>query len=496
MPKFRYIRFTPLKRRIDTGGVQLALLQIKYKNQVLVAKASNPGGTYTGGHEGPDKAVDGSIHTKWFDHNAKPLILDFGEAKEMDSYTWVTANDCVERDAISWTLEGSNDQSLWQVIDRRENYPTPTARKNHLPDLIFNFNKLAENQQPVVEPKKVEVPADFNCPITGEIMIDPVCTMDGHTYERQAIEEWFKKNSTSPKTGVLLTDKTTMPNWSLKGAIADWLKKNPQCSDEEFFAACDRGGDLEEIKKLLFLGANIEAKRGDFGLTALHEAIINNRLELAKFLVQQGADIHTRDKHGRGIWHNINESSFYQPVYDFLLEKKVDINAKDNAGDTPLHLGGFLGGGEYHMRKMTFLVEHGADLEAKGNNGCTPLHMSAWKGNNELARYLIQKGANTKALNNDKLTPYQLAEREKKISTAQVILTTKQEVKKTVIQSVQEVQVLRKEISDLKKVVQQQQDQINSLVKQLKDQKQKIDPQDSKKEEHHFPNFQFGKYKN
>jgi hypothetical protein len=33
----------------------------------------------------------------------------------------------------------------------------------------------------------------FQCPVTMEVMIDPVITADGHTYERKAIEKWFER---------------------------------------------------------------------------------------------------------------------------------------------------------------------------------------------------------------------------------------------------------------------------------------------------------------
>ena len=39
------------------------------------------------------------------------------------------------------------------------------------------------------------------CPITQEVMNDPVICADGHSYERAAIEEWFRtKHKTSPLT--------------------------------------------------------------------------------------------------------------------------------------------------------------------------------------------------------------------------------------------------------------------------------------------------------
>jgi hypothetical protein len=40
--------------------------------------------------------------------------------------------------------------------------------------------------------------ASFLCPITHELMTDPVIDPDGNSYERSAIENWLKEHSTSP----------------------------------------------------------------------------------------------------------------------------------------------------------------------------------------------------------------------------------------------------------------------------------------------------------
>ena len=47
-----------------------------------------------------------------------------------------------------------------------------------------------------------ELLEELYCPITGtgEVMIDPVQGNDGHTYEREAIENWLSRNKTSPQT--------------------------------------------------------------------------------------------------------------------------------------------------------------------------------------------------------------------------------------------------------------------------------------------------------
>lgn len=61
---------------------------------------------------------------------------------------------------------------------------------------------------------------DLECPISLEIMDDPVIAMDGFTYEREAIERWFKSSNSSPLTNEELESKLLVPNRRLKAIIA------------------------------------------------------------------------------------------------------------------------------------------------------------------------------------------------------------------------------------------------------------------------------------
>lgn len=61
--------------------------------------------------------------------------------------------------------------------------------------------------------------SNFVCPITAEIMVDPVIDRDGNTYERTAIEEWLKRHGTSPITRRPLNFSDLTPNRVLKNAI-------------------------------------------------------------------------------------------------------------------------------------------------------------------------------------------------------------------------------------------------------------------------------------
>ena len=72
------------------------------------------------------------------------------------------------------------------------------------------------------------IPDGFICPITQDVMKDPVMLMDGHSYERKAIEDWLTRSGRSPLTNELLSDRTTLiENYALKSSIESFMKQNP-----------------------------------------------------------------------------------------------------------------------------------------------------------------------------------------------------------------------------------------------------------------------------
>jgi len=71
---------------------------------------------------------------------------------------------------------------------------------------------------------QMEIPSDIVCPITQEIMVDPVVAMDGHSYERTAIMQWLAKHKTSPKTNEELGTDTVVPNHNLRARIMDFIE--------------------------------------------------------------------------------------------------------------------------------------------------------------------------------------------------------------------------------------------------------------------------------
>ncbi|XP_057858382.2 U-box domain-containing protein 45 [Cryptomeria japonica] len=71
------------------------------------------------------------------------------------------------------------------------------------------------------------VPEEFRCPISLQLMSDPVIICSGQTYERVCIEKWFSEgHDTCPKTQQKLSYLSVTPNYCVKGLIGSWCEKN------------------------------------------------------------------------------------------------------------------------------------------------------------------------------------------------------------------------------------------------------------------------------
>ncbi|KAL1140396.1 hypothetical protein AAG570_000328 [Ranatra chinensis] len=70
----------------------------------------------------------------------------------------------------------------------------------------------------------LDTPYELLCPITHHIMRDPVKCADGYTYERSAIESWFRRgHCTSPMTNIDLTTTHVEQNIRLQATIGAYL---------------------------------------------------------------------------------------------------------------------------------------------------------------------------------------------------------------------------------------------------------------------------------
>ena len=97
------------------------------------------------------------------------------------------------------------------------------------PDDRPSFGALYDTLQDVLvecesRERQKEVPREFLCSISYEIMEDPVVCADGHTYDRSHIEKWLQNNDTSPLTGLILPDTSLKPNHALRSLIETYRR--------------------------------------------------------------------------------------------------------------------------------------------------------------------------------------------------------------------------------------------------------------------------------
>ncbi|XP_047136345.1 uncharacterized protein LOC100211223 isoform X2 [Hydra vulgaris] len=141
-----------------------------------------------------------------------------------DVCTWlrsIALDDYVEvftTNAIDGTeLMCLNDDSLSNSLNI-----SPLGHRNKIIREINQLKQLSYYNDDIVGCNNDNdvVPSDFLCPITMEIMVDPVIAADGFTYEKKSIMSWLSSGKlTSPMTNIPLSHTELVPNQSLKNVI-------------------------------------------------------------------------------------------------------------------------------------------------------------------------------------------------------------------------------------------------------------------------------------
>ncbi|KAL2525277.1 U-box domain-containing protein 4 [Abeliophyllum distichum] len=94
------------------------------------------------------------------------------------------------------------------------------ALVTHMHDLLV-IKKQSDTCNPV------PIPADFCCPLSLELMTDPVIVSSGQTYERAFIRKWIDLGlNVCPKTRQPLSHSNLIPNYTVKALIANWCESN------------------------------------------------------------------------------------------------------------------------------------------------------------------------------------------------------------------------------------------------------------------------------
>lgn len=169
------------------------------------------------------------------------------------------------------------------------------------------------------------------------------------------------------------------------------------------------------VEHLLRSGAD-PASKCNGGYSNLHKAALKGYLDIAKHLVNHGADM--------GIDNNPEEmSALYLASYkghidlaEFFMQRGASLSTELEDGYTPLH--GAAMGGQTEM--CEFLLKHGAKIRSEGK--VTPLHAAAASGNLAVAEYILEIGVNVQVEYHQGFTPLHAAIGEKQTEMVEFLL--------------------------------------------------------------------------
>ncbi|KAI0403886.1 hypothetical protein F4802DRAFT_274543 [Xylaria palmicola] len=159
-------------------------------------------------------------------------------------------------------------------------------------------------------------------------------------------------------------------------------------------------GKLSIVRALIEHGADVNPKR-DSEIPALVKAAEGGNVAVVSALLAHNADPNARNRLGQTALF-VAAIKGHDKVIEALIAGHADVNAKDKEGRSPLL---YLASERSTKAKWTtatlgLLRRHGADVEVRDQIGRTPLLWAATNCNIELAKFLLENGANVAAANN------------------------------------------------------------------------------------------------
>jgi ankyrin repeat protein len=136
-----------------------------------------------------------------------------------------------------------------------------------------------------------------------------------------------------------------------------------------------RAKTLQEVEEILKERNYNINDRDQNGETALHLTCKAANVDIARYLLENGADPTARDNDGLTPLHIAAAYISDSDIFDLLLvaNRNVDIDASDESGMTALHFATATS----NVTCARFLLSNGANPNTRNQNGSTPLHFAA-----------------------------------------------------------------------------------------------------------------------
>ena len=196
-----------------------------------------------------------------------------------------------------------------------------------------------------------------------------------------------------------------MLNGADKNALEE-LDRTPLC-------LAVSGGHVGAAVALMAAGADV-GLRFNPGESVVHAAARKGYVEILRAAIEHGADVNAANNPNKR--RALHWAAMYNDVETMgvLMEVGADIEAREQAGSTPLHSAA----GYDSLEALMMLLKHGADVHARNRDGATPFHCAARYNRLEALVVLLKHGADVNAVDYISQTPLHWAAREAGTSTA------------------------------------------------------------------------------
>ncbi|KAL0848037.1 hypothetical protein Bca101_021284 [Brassica carinata] len=127
----------------------------------------------------------------------------------------------------------------------KESIAVEKEQMDQLIDLVSCIREHMLKTEFLEVAKGISTPPYFRCPLSTELMVDPVIVASGQTFDRTSIKKWLDNGlAVCPRTRQVLSHKELIPNYTVKAMIASWLETNGiTLAAANSGHQCDGGGD-------------------------------------------------------------------------------------------------------------------------------------------------------------------------------------------------------------------------------------------------------------